>query len=122
MAKKVKLSPEGKKFIEYGKEAYKNGPWDYEDAHAMARHSELADALQKANNVEPLACSTCGKTVVPAGQEDWLHITATRSHVTVNDTGHVLGGHNHTDIIDNENHPATVEIKRHMLNPQQFNK
>lgn len=120
MAKKPKLSEEGKKFINYGKEAYKNGPWDYEDAHAMARHSAMADALLKGNKAEPLSCSTCGKTVVPVGQEDWMHITEPRSHVNTDQTGVVTSGTSHDDIVDNENHPATI-TKRPLLNPQQFN-
>jgi hypothetical protein len=102
---KPKLSPEAKKFIQYGEVAYNNGPWDYEDAHAMSRHAAISSSLQKGG--ETPSCIFCGKTVVPMGRNNWKHIDTPASHVQ-DDGEKTTGGFSHEDTIDPEDHPPLL--------------
>ena len=104
----AKLTPEGQAFLRYGNITYKNGPWDYEDAHAMSRHAGIADAVKRGGEV-PL-CVFCGRTVVPTGASGWKHMDEARTQVQ-DDGKKTTGGSGHADTVDSEAHRPLLSLQ-----------
>ena len=107
---------EAQRFIDLGKQLYKNGPWDMEDMYDMNKHMAIADQLEKGTLLEPPSCKKCGQTVYPASGA-WRHIPVgdVQPQVNADNQGKITGGRGHADSVDNADHEAVLNNPKRPL-------